>query len=65
MIGEHWSNWADFLLMGGDAFYVWGAVLVCVILMLAEVFFVYRRKTNIVKKLVKRFQKQGVLKDGA
>jgi heme exporter protein D len=32
-----WQSWAEFWNMGGYAFYVWGSVGVCVLLMLIEV----------------------------
>jgi heme exporter protein D len=32
-----WQSWAEFWHMGGYAFYVWGSVGVCALLMLIEV----------------------------
>lgn len=50
----HWNSVADFLAMGRHGLYVWGSVLVMVLLMVAEPMHLrYRRK-----KLIERLQRQ-------
>ena len=42
-------DWSKFFSMGGYGFYVWGSYLVSLVAIGAEVFFVLRRKKNLVR----------------
>jgi heme exporter protein D len=43
-------NWSEFFSMGGYGFYVWGSYLVSLIAIGGEVFFLVRRRKNLLKQ---------------
>ena len=50
----NWNSWSDFFAMGGYALYVWGSVLMTVVLVAGEVIAV-RMRRNLVMKLYGRW----------
>ena len=49
-----WHSVAQFLAMGGYAFYVWGSVGVCAVAMIAEPLLLRRHHRRIVRSLRQR-----------
>ena len=47
----NWNSWSDFFAMGGYALYVWGSVLMTVILLAGEVISLRMRSTALIKML--------------
>jgi len=45
----NWNSWSDFFAMGGYALYVWGSVLMTVLLIAGEVIAVRMRRNSIMK----------------
>lgn len=45
----NWNSWGDFFAMGGYALYVWGSVLMTVVLLAGEVVAVRMRRTSVMK----------------
>lgn len=45
----NWNSWSDFFAMGGYALYVWGSVLMTVILLAGEVVTVRMRRNALMK----------------
>lgn len=48
-----WASWSDFWAMGGYGFYVWGSYGVTVVLMIAEVIFVVRRRSATLEQIAR------------
>ena len=46
----NWNSWSDFFAMGGYALYVWGSVLMTVVLIAGEVIAVRMRRTTVMKQ---------------
>lgn len=46
-----WASWSDFFAMGGYALYVWGAVVVILCLMVAEMLLLALRWQTILQHL--------------
>ena len=46
----NWDSWSDFFAMGGYALYVWGSVLMTVVLIAGEVMAVYMRRKAVMKQ---------------
>ena len=46
-----WNSAADFFAMGGYGLYVWGSVLVCIVVMVMEPMLVNQRQKNILRTL--------------
>jgi len=46
----NWNSWSDFFAMGGYALYVWGSVLVTVVLIAGEVIAVRMRRNTVMKQ---------------
>jgi len=45
----NWNSWSDFFAMGGYALYVWGSVLMTVVLLAGEVVALRMRRTALLK----------------
>lgn len=45
----NWNSWSDFFAMGGYALYVWGSVLMTVILLAGEVIALRMRRKTLLK----------------
>ena len=45
----NWTSWSDFFAMGGYALYVWGSVLMTVLLVAGEVIAVRMRRNAFMK----------------
>ena len=45
----NWNSWSDFFAMGGYALYVWGSVLMTVLLVGGEVIAVRMRRNTVMK----------------
>ncbi len=45
----NWNSWGDFFAMGGYALYVWGSVLMTVLLVAGEVLALRVRRNSLVK----------------
>ena len=45
----NWNSWSDFFAMAGYAFYVWGSVLMTVLLVAGEVIAVRMRRKAVLK----------------
>ena len=45
----NWNSWSDFFAMGGYALYVWGSVLMTIVLIAGEVVAVRMRRNSIMK----------------
>jgi heme exporter protein D len=45
----NWNSWSDFFAMGGYALYVWGSVLMTLILVAGEVIAVRMRRNTVLK----------------
>ena len=43
----NWNSWSDFFAMGGYALYVWGSVLMTVLLIAGEVIAVRMRRNTV------------------
>jgi heme exporter protein D len=43
---SYWNSWSDFLAMGGYGLYVWGSVLMTIVLMVGEVVAVRSRRKS-------------------
>lgn len=54
----HWQSFSDFIAMGGYAGYVWGAIGVTVLLMVAEVWLLGRRKNKLFARLRRRMMQE-------
>lgn len=48
-----WASLSDFWAMGGYGFYVWGSYGVTVVLMIAEVIFVVRRRSATLEQIAR------------
>ncbi len=46
----NWHSWGEFFAMGGYALYVWGSVLMTVLLLGAEVLSVRARRKNLLRQ---------------
>lgn len=53
-----WASWSDFFAMGGYAFYVWGSYIVTMVLMIAEVVLVKRRRRDVLARLARAVSEQ-------
>ncbi|CAN1496514.1 CcmD Heme exporter protein D [Burkholderiaceae bacterium] len=51
----YWSNFSDFLNMGGYALYVWGSYLVTVLVLVIEVLRLRSRNRALRKTLISEF----------
>jgi len=51
----YWSNFSDFLNMGGYALYVWGSYLVTVLVLVIEVLMLRSRNRALRKTLISEF----------
>ncbi len=51
----YWSNFSDFLNMGGYALYVWGSYLVTVLVLMIEVLRLRSRNRALRKTLISEF----------
>ena len=47
----NWNSPAEFFAMGGYALYVWGSVIVCVVIMVVEPILARRRQKDILRTL--------------
>jgi heme exporter protein D len=47
----NWNSPAEFFAMGGYALYVWGSVIVCVVIMVVEPILARRRQMVILRTL--------------
>jgi heme exporter protein D len=47
----NWESPAEFFAMGGYAFYVWGSVLACIVLMVVEPILASKRHKSILRSL--------------
>jgi heme exporter protein D len=47
----NWGSPAEFFAMGGYAFYVWGSVLACVLIMVVEPILARKRHSYILRSL--------------
>jgi heme exporter protein D len=47
----NWGSWENFLAMGGYAVYVWGSYAVTLVLIIAELVGLARRKRNAVERI--------------
>lgn len=45
----NWNSWSDFFAMGGYALYVWGSVLMTIVLIAGEVVAVRMRRSSLLK----------------
>jgi heme exporter protein D len=56
----HWGSWSNFFAMGGRGFYVWGAYLITLICILAELALLARNKRTLRRRLTQmlRLNKQ-------
>jgi len=45
----NWNSWSDFFAMGGYALYVWGSVLMTIVLIAGEVVSVRMRRNSLMK----------------
>ena len=45
----NWNSWSDFFAMGGYALYVWGSVLMTIVLIAGEVVAVHMRRSSLLK----------------
>jgi len=45
----NWNSWSDFFAMGGYALYVWGSVLMTIVLVAGEVVAVRLRRSALLK----------------
>lgn len=45
----NWNSWSDFFAMGGYALYVWGSVVMTIILMAGEVGALLMRRKSLLK----------------
>jgi heme exporter protein D len=45
----NWNSWSDFFAMGGYALYVWGSVLMTIVLVAGEVIAVRMRRNSLLK----------------
>ncbi len=45
----NWNSWSDFFAMGGYALYVWGSVLMTIVLIAGEVAAVRMRRNTLLK----------------
>jgi len=45
----NWSSWSDFFAMGGYALYVWGSVLMMLVLLVGEVAAVRMRRNSLME----------------
>jgi len=48
-----WENWSDFFAMGGYGLYVWGSVVVTLVLMFGEIFLLAMRWNASIRHLGK------------
>lgn len=55
----HWNNLADFLAMGNHGLYVWGSVVVTVLLMIAEPILVVRGRRKLLLHLMRQYRAEG------
>ncbi|GAB3538275.1 heme exporter protein CcmD [Noviherbaspirillum agri] len=45
----NWNSWSDFFAMGGYALYVWGSVLMTIVLIAGEVVALRMRRSALLK----------------
>jgi heme exporter protein D len=55
----HWNSAAEFFLMGGYAFYVWGSVGACALAMAVEPWLIRRQRQALLQSLREQFEAQG------
>jgi len=48
---NHWSNFADFVHMGGYGLYVWGSLGMCAAVMLAEMLMLKARRRSLANEV--------------
>lgn len=53
----NWHGWQDFFAMGGYALYVWGSVLMTVVLLGAEVMVLRMRRTVLLHQATRRLRR--------
>ncbi len=57
----NWGSFADFLAMGGYAFYVWGSYGVTALFLLIEVVLLMKRRRTLMQRLLRlaRINREG------
>jgi len=48
-----WNSFADFINMGGYAFYVWSSYGVTVLFIVVEILLVMRKKKSLIKRIAR------------
>ncbi len=54
-----WSNWSEFLAMGGYGIYVWGSYLVTFACVIGEILLIFKRRRTLVKRYGQIFDANG------